>query len=220
MTNQSFEALSESPRGSRVGEGAHLRRPVSSGEPLRSRKPESRGGPEWPRGMRLSVVYGGVPPPPAGVTPTLGVVLAKELEADFVEGGGLSMGACGRRRMRLRLSRVSIMKPAAAGGTRVSSVPVVIRVGTRRSGGRACVMTANRLGLATEADGAGFKQVVDRSLYPRLDESGWSAGLAAEQPGQGKWVNPWHVPCLRAGSCRSRGGRSRLLRGSCSVAAG
>jgi len=35
-----------------------LPRPVSSGEPLRSARPESRGSPEWPRGVRLSVVWG------------------------------------------------------------------------------------------------------------------------------------------------------------------
>jgi hypothetical protein len=52
---------------------------------------------------------------------------------------------------------------------------------------RACVMTANRLGLAAEAHEAGLERVVDRSLYPRLDEIRVvGEGLAAEQPGQGE----------------------------------
>src|SRR5206468_7369869 len=44
------------------GWGASLPGPVSSGEILRSDRPSSRGGLEWRRGVRLSVVQGGEPP--------------------------------------------------------------------------------------------------------------------------------------------------------------
>src|SRR5215467_10295410 len=40
-----------------------LPRPVSSGELLRSGRLKSRGSQEWPRGARLSVVWGGSAPP-------------------------------------------------------------------------------------------------------------------------------------------------------------
>src|SRR5215471_13667080 len=50
--------------GAAAGAGGALPRPVSSGELLRSAKPQSRGRREWPRGRRLSVVSGARPPPP------------------------------------------------------------------------------------------------------------------------------------------------------------
>ena len=53
----------DSQRGEVGGGGGCLRGAVSSGEILRSAKPKSRGGPEWPRGLRLSVLRGGSPRP-------------------------------------------------------------------------------------------------------------------------------------------------------------
>jgi hypothetical protein len=44
-----------------VGLGGVLPRPVSSGEILRSEKPQSRGGLEWPSGLRLSAVWEDTP---------------------------------------------------------------------------------------------------------------------------------------------------------------
>src|SRR6266498_557805 len=58
----SGEAVGHSGEGG--GGGGALPGPVSSGEILRSPKPTSRGGPEWGRGMRLSVVPGGHLPHP------------------------------------------------------------------------------------------------------------------------------------------------------------
>jgi len=59
------------------GAGGRLPRPVSSGEILRSAKPPSRGGLEWPRRLRLSVVPGGYP-----LQPRLEVIPCVHLRAE------------------------------------------------------------------------------------------------------------------------------------------
>src|SRR5882672_7916897 len=72
------------------GAGGALPRPVSSGELLRSAKPKSRGGPEWPRGMRLSVVYGGARLP----QPAVSGHFERNL-AEAVDGETDLIAACG-----------------------------------------------------------------------------------------------------------------------------
>src|SRR5438034_5132904 len=48
-----------------MGVGGCLRGPVSSGELFNAANQHLVAGHEWPSGMRLSVVRGGSPPPPA-----------------------------------------------------------------------------------------------------------------------------------------------------------
>jgi len=85
------------------GAGGRLPRPVSSGEILRSAKPPSRGGLEWPRRLRLSVVWGGDPQPRRAIVGTESCDAARvrkartERECPRVEGRR-------RRRARRRLS--------------------------------------------------------------------------------------------------------------------
>ena len=51
------------------GAGGDLPGPVSSGEPLNAASQHLVAGPECPRGLRLSVVREGHPPPPSSATP-------------------------------------------------------------------------------------------------------------------------------------------------------
>src|SRR6266536_3152574 len=61
-----------------LGAGGSLRGPLSSAC-ARSRQPRSRGGLEWGSGMRLRVVRGGCPPPPASMKlPQRNLLAARE----------------------------------------------------------------------------------------------------------------------------------------------